>query len=128
MKKILIVEDYADIANIYKFLLEKRDYKVEVAKNGREALDKAKSFAPDVVLLDIMIPDIDGLQVLKTIRTSPDYADNQPAVLITSNVLQQDISDKAALNGADGYVVKAKLENNELVKTIEELLEKRANA
>jgi len=128
LKKILIVEDYADIANIYKFLLEKRDYKVEVAKNGREALDKAKSFAPDVVLLDIMIPDIDGLQVLKTIRTSPDYADNQPAVLITSNVLQQDISDKAALNGADGYVVKAKLENNELVKTIEELLEKRANA
>lgn len=123
-KKILIVEDYADIAKIYTFVLEKQGYNVEVAKDGKSALQQVLSFQPDLILLDIMIPDIDGLAVLKTIRSKPEYKDIQPLVLVTTNVLQQDIADKAAMHGADGYVLKARMNNKELLKTIEDLLEK----
>jgi len=123
-KKILIVEDYADIATIYSFMLKKNGYDVQIAKDGKEALKQVLEFKPDVILLDIMIPDIDGIKVLKTIRNSPDYKDVQPLILVTSNVLQQDISDQAALYGADGYVVKAKVENQELLTIVEELIKK----
>ena len=124
-KKILIVEDYTDIAKIYSFVLEKEGYTIDVAKDGKSALDKILTFKPDLILLDIMIPDIDGLTVLKTIRTKPEYQEIKPLVLITTNVLQQDIADKASMNGADGYVLKARMNNKELLKTIEELFEKR---
>lgn len=123
-KKILIVEDYTDIATIYSFMLKKNGYIVEVAKNGREALEQTLKFKPDVILLDIMIPDIDGLKVLKTIRTAPEYAKIQPLILVTTNVMQQDISDQASLYGADGYVLKARLGNQELIEIVEELIAK----
>ncbi len=123
-KKILIVEDYADIATIYSFMLKKNGYEVEIAKNGREALEQTLRFQPDVILLDIMIPDIDGLKVLKTIRENKEYEKIQPLILVTTNVMQQDISDQASLYGADGYVLKARLDNQELVKIVEELIAK----
>ncbi len=125
-KKILVVEDYADIAKIYSIILKKAGYIVEVAKDGKSALEQVRLFQPDLILLDIMIPDIDGLTVLKTIRTNPEYATLHPLVLITTNVLQQDISDKAAANGADGYVLKARLDNKELVNTVNELFESKS--
>lgn len=105
-------------------MLKKNGYIVEVAKNGREALEQTLKFKPDVILLDIMIPDIDGLKVLKTIRTAPEYAKIQPLILVTTNVMQQDISDQASLYGADGYVLKARLGNQELIEIVEELIAK----
>ncbi len=126
-KKILIVEDYTDIANIYSIILKKAGYTVQIAKDGKAALQLILSFQPDAILLDIMIPDIDGLTVLKTIRTNPEYKDLHPKVLITTNVLQQDISDKATAQGADGYVLKARLDNKELVKTVNALFANQPN-
>lgn len=123
-KKILIVEDYADIAQIYSIILKKAGYDVQVAKDGKSALEGVKTYRPDLILLDIMIPDIDGLTVLRTIRSNPEYADIHPLVLITTNVLQQDISDKAAANGADGYILKARLDNKELVTIVNDLFAK----
>lgn len=105
-------------------MLKKNGYEVTIAKNGREALEQTLKFQPDVILLDIMIPDIDGLKVLKTIRTAPEYAKIQPLILVTTNVMQQDISDQASLYGADGYVLKARLSNQELVDIVEELIAK----
>ena len=123
-RKVLIVEDYEDIANIYSFILQKSGYDVQIAKDGKDALEKVLEFQPDAILLDIMIPYIDGIEVLKAIRTRPEYKDVQPRVLITSNVLQQDISDQAALHGADGYVVKANITNQDLATIVDELFAK----
>lgn len=120
--RILIVEDYADIAKIYSVILEKSGYEVRIAKDGKEALSQVLEFRPSVILLDIMIPLIDGLEVLRRVRSEPQYMEINPKILITSNVLQQDISDQAALNGADGYVVKANVNNHELVSIVQELL------
>lgn len=119
---ILMVEDFADIATIYTFMLESSGYKVEVARDGQEALEKTLSLKPDVILLDIMIPKVDGVTVLQTIRTKPEYKDIQPRILIMSNLLQQDIADKAKRYGADGYVVKANMRNMDLVDIVKELL------
>ena len=123
-KKILIVEDYADIATIYAFMLKKDGYEVVIAPDGPSALEQTKSFQPDIILLDIMIPTIDGLTVLKTIRTEPDYQAINPKILIMSNLMQPDIEDKARQFGADGYVVKANVENSEVVSIIRELVER----
>ncbi len=123
-KKILIVEDYADIATIYSFMLKKYGYDVQIAPDGPSALALTKSFAPDIILLDIMIPDIDGLTVLKTIRTDPEYQSINPKILVMSNLMQPDIEAKAEQYGADGYVVKANVQNNEVVAIIRELVER----
>lgn len=126
-RKVLIVEDYADIANIYSIILKKAGFEVQIAKDGKAALQMVLSFKPDVILLDIMIPDIDGLTVLKAIRNNPEYKDIHPLILVTTNVMQQDISDQASLYGADGYVLKARLGNQELVHIVEELIAKNAH-
>lgn len=123
--KVLIVEDYADISNLYSIVFQKAGYEVRVAGEGKEALAQILSYKPDLILLDIMIPDIDGLEILKTIRTSPKYQDQHPLVLVATNVIQEDITDKATQYGADGYVVKANVDNHDLLKIVEELLEKR---
>ena len=119
---ILMVEDYADIATVYTYMLESNGFKVELATDGEQALQKVKDVKPDVVLLDIMIPKIDEVAVLQAIRTKPEYSDIQPRILIMSNLLQQDIADKAKRYGADGYVVKANMRNMDLVDIVKELL------
>lgn len=121
-KKILIIEDNPDIIKIYGFLLEKNGYDVGIAQSGKQALSLALDFNPDVILLDIMIPDIDGLEVLNRIRTEDEYKDINPLVLVTTNVVQDDISEKAKKYGADGFLVKAHIDAHELPEIVEELL------
>jgi CheY-like chemotaxis protein len=124
--KILIVEDYTDIATIYSFMLEANGYTVQIAKDGPDALEKVLSFKPDAMLLDIMIPKLDGLAVLQKIRSDPAYAGIQPKILMTTNLLQQDTAEKAKKYGADGYVVKANIQNDDLITIIKELMERPA--
>lgn len=122
--KILLVEDYTDIATIYTYMLESNGYEVKVAEDGNKALDLAKSYQPDIILLDIMIPGVDGIEVLKQLRTGPNFAGYHPHILIMSNLQQQEISDKAKEFGADGYVVKANMQNQEIVTIIQTLLKR----
>lgn len=123
-KKILIVEDYDDIAEIYSFLLKNAGYAVRISKDGAQTLEDVLDFKPDVILLDIMMPTLDGIEILKTIRNDLRYAEIQPRILVTTNILQQEISKEAAKYGADGYVVKANIHNKELVTIVEELIAK----
>ena len=67
---LLIVEDDADISNMLKMFFE-RDYDVETAMGGREALDKTRSLMPSLIILDIMLPDINGYEVCRDLRTHP---------------------------------------------------------
>ena len=120
--KILIVEDYADIARIYSFVLEKSGYTVQVATDGKMALQKVLEFAPDLVLLDIMIPLLDGVKVLQAIKSDPQYRHHIPKVIIMSNLFQQDIADQTKDLGADGYVVKANMQTQNIVKLVAEQL------
>lgn len=100
-KKILVVDDEKPIADILKYNLEKEGYSVELAYDGEEAIDKTNNTNPDLVLLDIMLPKIDGFAVCKKIRQT-----NQlPIIMLTAK--EEEVDKVLGLElGADDYITK----------------------
>lgn len=98
---ILVVEDEFKISDVIRSYLEKEDYAVNQALNGEEALLKFKELNPDLILLDLMLPDISGEEVCKIIRNTS----NVPIIMLTAKT--QEISILNGLNiGADDYITK----------------------
>ena len=99
--QILVVEDDAPVRNLITTTLKAHDYKHIIAENGEEAIRQASTCNPDVVLLDLGLPDIDGVEVIKKIRTWS----NMPIIVISA---RSEDSDKieALDNGADDYLTK----------------------
>lgn len=113
-KKILIVEDELDILDIYKLKLEKEGFIVDVAMDWFTALTKALDFLPDLILLDIMMPNMNGFDSLSTIRNlAPSMKDTK--IIMFSNLGSQNDIDKAMSSWADWYLVKANNTPSELV-------------
>jgi len=115
MKRIMIVDDEENIRFLYKEELEEEGFAVECAKNGREALDKLSLFKPDLITLDIKMPEMDGIETLKRIR---EIERHLPIILCTAyGEYKQDITTWAS----DAYVVKC-ADLTELKTTIRKLL------
>lgn len=121
LQKVLLAEDDLYIRDIYNVVLQKAGYTVEQAVNGTEALAKTLSFQPDVLLLDIMMPDIDGIEVLKRLRSDDKYKDVKPRVIIVTNLAQDETAAEAKKYGAEGYIVKADIEPHDLVEMLQTL-------
>jgi len=119
-KKILIVEDEEFISEMYKIKFELSGYEVFVANDGQEGIDMAKKNFPDLVLLDLMMPNINGYQVLEELRKSPKTKNLK--IYILSNLGQKEEIDKGLNLGADGFYVKAHLTPSQLLSKIQELL------
>lgn len=101
---ILVVEDESDIAEMLEYNLEKEGYKVKVAGNGKEAVEIAADFKPEIVLLDIMMPVMDGVEACRIMRENPDLS-NMYIIFLTARA--EEYSEIAAFNvGADDYIVK----------------------
>jgi len=101
-RKILIVDDEPDFLEVMRARLEASDYEVTTAANGEEALNYVKNDKPDAVLLDVLMPGIDGLEVLRKIRK---MNDSLPVYIITA--FSTDERFKAANKfGASGFIVK----------------------
>ena len=103
-KKILIVEDEQDILQLVKHYLEKEGYRLVTAMSGLEALKKVKEGKPDLVVLDLMLPEMDGLEVCKRLRSIPDTA-MLPIIMLTAKAEESDTVVGLEL-GADDYVTK----------------------
>jgi two-component system alkaline phosphatase synthesis response regulator PhoP len=104
MAKILIVDDEDDIRTLLQYNLEKEGYSVETAENGETALKMVSSFKPDLVLLDVMMPGMDGIEVCETIRSNESYKNTLICFLTARS---EDYSQIAGLEaGADDYVSK----------------------
>jgi DNA-binding response OmpR family regulator len=103
-KKILVVEDDADIAQLVKLYLEKEGFRTLVANSGGEALKLIKSDCPDLLVLDLMLPEIDGIEVCKRVRNTPDTA-LLPIIMLTAKAEESDTIIGLEL-GADDYVTK----------------------
>jgi DNA-binding response OmpR family regulator len=103
-KTVLVVDDHEDVRNTCRFALETHGFVVEEAENGREALERLKERVPTVVLLDIMMPDVSGLDVLKVIRNDPLTA-KLPVVMLTAKAADQDVLT-GYLHDADYYLTK----------------------
>ncbi len=103
-KKVLIVDDEPDIVEIISYNLAKEGYEITSAKNGHEALDKTNSFRPDLLILDIMMPKMTGIEVCKTLRSNPVFNDT---LIILLTALSDDSSQINGLEtGADDYINK----------------------
>ena len=102
--KILIVEDEAQVARLTKFKLVKEGYEVTLAENGIKALESIKNNTPDIIILDIMMPEMDGFTLLQNIKED-DNLKNIPVIMLTVKGAKSDIN-KAYELGAEDYIVK----------------------
>ena len=116
MKKILIVDDEKPISDIIKFNMTKEGYEVVTAFNGREAIELFESEQPDIIILDLMLPEIDGLEVAKTIRKTSSV----PIIMLSAKDNEFDKVIGLEL-GADDYVTKP-FSNRELQARVKALL------
>jgi two-component system alkaline phosphatase synthesis response regulator PhoP len=118
---ILIVDDEPDIIEILRYNLEKEGYKTYSATNGLEAVAKAESILPDLILLDVMLPDMDGIQTCETIRSKPELRDTLIAFLTARS---EDYSEIAGFQaGADDYITKP-IRPKVLISRIQSLLKR----
>lgn len=120
LTKVLLVEDDKMILDMYTLKFSQEGYKVYSADNGKEGLDLAKKEQPDVILLDIILPQMDGFSVLKRLK-SDNSTKNIPVVLLTN--LGQDGDVKKGLElGAIDYLIKANYTPSQVVEKIKSLL------
>ena len=102
--KILLVDDEPDILEILKYNLVKEGYEVATANNGEEGLRRAEEFSPDLIILDIMMPVMDGVEVCRQLRARPEF-DQTVITFLTAR--EEDYSQIAALDtGGDDYITK----------------------
>lgn len=118
--KILIIEDDRYISKMYQLKLSLEDYDVQVAENGKQGVDKVKEYMPDIILLDILMPELDGFEVLKIVKSDPTTKDIP--VLIMSNLGQEDHVEKGMKLGALGYIVKSQYTPSKVVEKIKSVL------
>ena len=102
--RILVVEDDPDISDLLRIYFESEGYSVALAGHGEEALAMCRYELPTVIVLDIMLPDMDGYEVTAHLRQNPKL-DKVPIVALTANVLRGD-REKSLEAGCDGYIQK----------------------
>jgi len=122
MKKILLVEDDAFLSDILSEKLRKEGFDIDFATDGIEAVKKIEEISPSLVLLDIILPSIDGLEVLKRIRSHENRVIQDLPVIMLSNLGQKEDSKKAFALGANEYLVKANFTTEEIIEKINKQL------
>lgn len=119
---VLIIEDDSYISDMYKIKLESENFEVIIANNGLEGIKTLEKRRPNIVLLDVVMPQMDGFSVLKTIKKNPKLKEI-PIVLLT-NLSQKENVEKGFELGAAGYIIKAHFTPSEVVAKIKDILKK----
>jgi DNA-binding response OmpR family regulator len=118
-KKILIADDEANIVASLEFLMRQKGYEVRVAGNGAEALAAVAEFGPDLMLLDVMMPQMSGYDVCQKVRANPDWQGIR-IVMLSAKGREAEVSKGLAV-GADAYVTKP-FSTKDLVARVQEIL------
>jgi twitching motility two-component system response regulator PilG len=103
-KTVLVVEDKASLTQMLQFLFLSKGLSVQIAFNGREALEKASAIVPSLILLDIMMPQMDGFEVLEKLKEDPETS-NIPVIMLTARKSRDDMQRARDL-GAVEYITK----------------------
>ena len=119
-QKILIVDDEPNIVVPLQFLMERNGYETAVAQSGEEALEAISKEKPDLVLLDIMLPGIDGFEVCEIVKLNPEWK-HIKIIFLTAKGRDVDIA-KGMVLGADEYIAKP-FSNKQIVESVKKLLE-----
>ena len=124
MPNILIIDDNAEHKTMLSCYFTDLGYKVELAENGREGLAKAKIVKPDIILLDVMMPDIGGIEVLKELQTS-DETSAVPVIVITGTYFDSNMSELFRQEPNCKYFLSKTTELAEVEKKIDSILKKK---
>lgn len=119
-QKILIVDDEPNIVVPLQFLMERNGYETVVAQSGEEALEAISKEKPDLILLDIMLPGIDGFEVCEIVKLHPEWKKIK-IIFLTAKGRDVDIA-KGMVLGADEYIAKP-FSNTQIVESVKKLLE-----
>ncbi len=121
-KNLLFVEDDRPISEMYARLLERAGYHVDFAYDGNEGLLKAKKQHYDLILLDIMMPERTGIEVLHELRGEDGQGHPDTKIVLLTNLAQDKTSQEALKNQADGYIIKADIVPSQLVEIVQKLV------
>jgi DNA-binding response OmpR family regulator len=114
LKKVLCIEDEHFIGELYARALEKAGYDVDVEIDGQKGLEAAQTDKYDIILLDLMVPSITGIEILDTLRDPSKTPELHARIIITTNLEQRDDVRQNIESQADGYIVKASITPYEL--------------
>jgi len=120
MIKILIVEDDPLMSRMYQKIFKFEGYDVDFATNGEEGFEKVKTVKPTLILLDIMMPKMNGLQVLDKLKMDPELK-SIPVIMLTNLAGTQD-AESALAKGAVKYIIKSEFEPKQVVNMVKEIL------
>jgi DNA-binding response OmpR family regulator len=121
LQKILLVEDNPELRNLYELFLTEHGYQVSIAIDGEDGLIKAKQTKPDLIFLDVMMPKLDGFQVLKKLRHEEEYGCTTTKIVLLTNLGDASKVSASVKHDMDGYVVKAEIELVDLLDIIKSL-------
>lgn len=121
-QRILVVEDDLFLRELYTDILSAEGYKVDTAVDGEEALQKIKAGGYDLVLLDIIMPKMDGLSVMRQIQNNPPQNPNKCVIFLTN--LDKDEEIKTALKLGNGYLIKSQITPGSLVENVKGYINK----
>lgn len=121
MTKILVAEDDKFLGSAYRAKLTKTGFEVQIATDGDEALTILKTFTPDIILLDLVMPKKDGFATLQELKALEEY--KKIPVIVASNLGQKEDLDKAKALGAIDYIIKSDLSLDALISKILETLQ-----
>ena len=116
MNHILVVDDQKDVANLYKTIIESANHKCTVAYSGKEALSVIKKTRFDIILLDIAMPDIDGITVLKKLSEYPNFSESK-IIFVTAELPNGQTKETLTRLGAKNVVIKP-INKREMLKLI----------
>ena len=119
-KVLLIVEDDPLMSRMYQKIFSFEKYEVATAANGEEGLDKVRELKPTVVLLDVMMPKMNGLQVLEKIKADPELK-HIPVIMLTNLAGEKD-AESALMKGAIKYIVKSEHDPKQIVAMVKEII------
>jgi DNA-binding response OmpR family regulator len=120
MTKIAIIEDDAVINQMYRMKFEADGFEVQVADNGKSGIEMVESFAPDLILLDLQMPEMSGDEALAKIRSQP-WGKKVPVIILTNLGIEESPKSLKDL-GISGYIVKAELTPSQVVAHVKEAL------
>ena len=120
-KKVLIIEDEHFIGELYERALSRAGYEITVIADGGEGLKAAQTDSYDIILLDLMIPNITGIEILRILRDRSQTPELKAKIIITTNLEQREDVRADIEKQADGYIVKAELTPKELVEVLNHL-------
>lgn len=120
-KKILCVEDELFIGELYERALTKAGYQVTTVTNGNDGLKLAQTNEYDIILLDLMVPGLTGMEVLRILRDPLQTPILKSIIIITTNLDQEDKDKEELEKQADGYIIKANITPKELVDFLKQV-------